>query len=52
MDTDSVVAIAKIFVGLAGDPFALLSLLAFGALGLAAWAIYALIVTVRARGGE
>ena len=48
---DSVVEILKVVVALTGNPLALLSLFALGALALAAWAIYALIITVRQKEG-
>ncbi len=47
---DSILEILKIFTRLADNPLALLGLFALGALALVAWAIYALIVTVKQKG--
>lgn len=48
---DSIVEILKVIAGLTGNPLAILSLFGLGALALAAWAIYALIITVRQKEG-
>lgn len=49
---ESVVEALKVVTALTGNPLALLSLFGFGALALAAWAIYALIITVQQKGRE
>lgn len=49
---DSIIEILKVVTSLTGNPLALLGLFALGALALAAWAIYALIVTVQQKGKD
>jgi hypothetical protein len=49
---DSIIEILKVVASLTGNPLALLGLFALSALALAAWAIYALIVTVQQNGKD
>lgn len=44
---NQVLEIVKLLIGLKDSPVLLLSLFSFGALALAAWAIYALIIAVK-----
>ncbi len=49
---NEMVEMLKLLVGIKDNPILILSLFSFGALALAAWAIYALIVALRQSKGR